>query len=109
MQQFSLTITDAYLALLHPHAGNKIARRLAEEGCQVAAWNRNTSKTEALSAAGISIHQSAQAAAQQSDVLVLMLSDADAIKDVLLSADQPVDLQGKVVVQMGTIGELPHH
>ncbi|KAL3135877.1 hypothetical protein ABBQ32_007434 [Trebouxia sp. C0010 RCD-2024] len=84
--------------------GNKIARRLAEEGCQVAAWNRNTSKTEALSAAGISIHQSAQAAAQQSDVLVLMLSDADAIKDVLLSADQPVDLQGKVVVQMGTIG-----
>ncbi|KAL3161163.1 hypothetical protein ABBQ38_009532 [Trebouxia sp. C0009 RCD-2024] len=97
--------TDAlYLVLLHPHAGNKVARRLSEEGCQVAAWNRNISKTEALSAAGISVHQSAQAAAQQSDVLVLMLSDADAIKDVLLGADQPVDLQGKVVVQMGTIG-----
>ena len=86
------------------HAGNKVARRLSEEGCQVAAWNRDASKAEALSAAGISIHQSAQDAAQASDVLVLMLSDADAIKDVLLNRDQPVNLEGKVVVQMGTIG-----
>ena len=91
------------------HAGNKVARRLAEEGCQVAAWNRDTSKAEAISAAGISVHESAQAAAQHSDILVLMLSDADAIKNVLLSADQPVDLQGKVVVQMGTIGQLSVH
>ncbi len=34
-----------------------------------------------------------------------MLSDADAIQDVLLSAQQPVDLQNKVVLQMGTIGK----
>lgn len=94
-------------ALLSPHAGNKVARRLSEEGCQVAAWNRDASKAEAFSAAGISVHQSAQDAAQASDVLVLMLSDADAIKDVLLNGDQPVNLQGKVVVQMGTIGWPP--
>ena len=94
-------------ALFWLHAGNKVARRLSEEGCQVAAWNRDASKAEALSAAGISIHKSAQDAAQASDVLVLMLSDAEAIKDVLLSTDQPVNLQDKVVVQMGTIGQLP--
>lgn len=103
LQQCS-DFTDGVQALTCPHAGNKVARRLAEEGCQVAAWNRDASKAEALSAAGISVHQSARAAAEQSDVLVLMLSDADAIKGVLLSADQPVNLQGKVVVQMGTIG-----
>jgi len=34
-----------------------------------------------------------------------MLSDADAIQDVLLSAQQPVALQNKVVLQMGTIGK----
>ena len=94
-------------ARLSIHAGNKVARRLSEEGCQVAAWNRDASKAEALSAAGINVHHSAQDAAQDSDVLVLMLSDADAIKNVLLNADQPVNLQGKVVVQMGTIGQLP--
>ena len=94
-------------ALLSSHAGNKVARRLSEEGCQVAAWNRDASKAEALSAAGISIHQSAQDAAQASDVLVLMLSDAEAIKAVLLNGDRPMNLQGKVVVQMGTIGWLP--
>lgn len=91
-------------AFVSSHAGNKIARRLSEEGCQVAAWNRDTSKAEGLAAAGVSVHQSAQDAAQASDVLVLMLSDADAIKDVLLNRDQPVNLEGKVVVQMGTIG-----
>lgn len=92
---------------MSPHAGNKVARRLSEEGCQVAAWNRDASKAEALSAAGISVYQSAQDAAEASDVVVLMLSDAGAIKDVLLNANQPVNLQGKVVVQMGTIGWLP--
>ena len=86
------------------HAGNKVARRLSEEGCQVAAWNRNPSKAAALSEAGISVHESAQDAVQDSDILILLLSDADAIKDVLLNTDQPVMLQDKVVVQMGTIG-----
>ena len=94
-------------ALQWPPAGNKVARRLSEEGCQVAAWNRDASKAAALSAAGISIHESAQDAAQASDVLVLMLSDAEAIKDVLLNAEQPVNIQGKVVIQMGTIGQPP--
>lgn len=96
--------------LMSPHCaicltGNKIARRLAEQGCKVAAWNRDGSKTAALSEAGIAVHHSAADAIAASDILVLMLSDADAIQNVLLSTQQPVDLQNKVVVQMGTIGE----
>lgn len=96
-----------FSASLFSHAGNKVARRLREEGCQVAAWNRDPSKAEGLAAAGVSVHRSAQDAAQASDVLVLMLSDAGAIKDVLLNRDQPVNLEGKVVIQMGTIGQPP--
>lgn len=84
--------------------GNKVARRLSEEGYQVAAWNRDPSKAEALAEAGIQVHQSAQDAIGASDVMVLLLSDAGAIQDVLLSADKAVDLKGKVVLQMGTIG-----
>lgn len=72
----------------------------------MAAWNRDASKAQALSEAGISVHESAQEAIQASDVLLLMLSDADAIHDVLLNADKPVNLKGKVIIQMGTIGEL---
>ena len=95
---------------MNPHCavvltGNKIARRLSEQGCKVAAWNRDGSKTAALSEAGIAVHHSAADAIAASDILVLMLSDADAIQDVLLSAQQPVDLQNKVVLQMGTIGK----
>lgn len=95
---------------MNPHcavffSGNKIARRLSEQGCKVAAWNRDGSKTAALSEAGIAVYHSAADAIAASDILVLMLSDADAIQDVLLSAQQPVDLQNKVVLQMGTIGK----
>lgn len=74
----------------------------------MAAWNRDGSKTAALSEAGIAVHHSAANAIAASDVLVLMLSDASAIQDVLLSPDQPVTLQDKVVLQMGTIGKAAH-
>lgn len=87
-------------------AGNKIARRLAEAGCTVAAWNRDPSKSSPLSDAGIEVHESAQQAVQASDVVLLMLSDAAAIQDVLLNPSKPVDLMHKVVIQMGTIGQL---
>lgn len=83
-----------------------MARRLSQEGCQVAAWNRDPSKAAALSEAGVAVHQSPHEAIAASDVLVLLLSDAAAIQDVLLSSDKPVDLHSKVVVQMGTIGTL---
>ena len=86
-------------------AGNKIARRLAEQGCTVAAWNRNVSKAQALSEAGIAVHDSAQQAIQDSDIVLLMLSDASAIHDVLLNSGDPVDLKGKIIIQMGTIGQ----
>ena len=88
------------------YVGNKVARRLADQGCQVAAWNRDASKASALAEAGIDVHQSAQEAISASDVLLLLLSDAAAIQDVLLSSEKPVDLQDKVVLQMGTIGKL---
>ena len=71
----------------------------------MAAWNRDASKAEALSEAGIAVHVSPQQAVQASDILLLMLSDADAIHDVLLNADNPVNLTGKTVIQMGTIGK----
>ncbi len=108
MQYYSVHTQSKSSQYLNMHlflTGNKIARRLSEQGCKVAAWNRDGSKTAALSEAGIAVHHSAADAIAASDILVLMLSDADAIQDVLLSAQQPVDLQNKVVLQMGTIGK----
>ena len=82
-----------------------MARRLAEEDFQVAAWNRNAAKAEALRDAGVSAQQTPAAAVQQADVVVLMLADAQSINEVLLGNDVTSAIKGKTVVQMGTIGE----
>ena len=90
---------------LAPGAGNKVARRLLGEDFQVAAWNRDTAKAEALRDAGVSAQETPAAAVQQADVVVLMLADAQSINEVLLSEGVTPAMKDKTVVQMGTIGE----
>lgn len=82
--------------------GQPMARRLAECGAQVTAWNRTIEKARALADAGVRVAPTPNAVAQASDVLILMLADAPAIQQVLF--DTGCDLRGRVVAQMGTIG-----
>lgn len=86
--------------------GAPMARNLARAGLRVRAWNRTREHAEPLAGDGIEIADTAAAAADGADVLVTMLSDADAVQRVTsgeqgpLAAAQPP----RVWLQMGTIG-----
>ncbi|KAK9833189.1 hypothetical protein WJX74_009633 [Apatococcus lobatus] len=85
--------------------GSKAAQRLAAEGFQVTAWNRNTAKAEALVELGLDFKAAQHEAVEECDVAVLFLADADAIESILFSNSKALEaLRGKTVLQMGTIG-----
>jgi 3-hydroxyisobutyrate dehydrogenase-like beta-hydroxyacid dehydrogenase len=82
--------------------GRPMAEKLCESGHQLTVWNRTASKAQPLAQVGARIASTPSDAARNAECLVLMLSDATAIKDVLFG-DPPVGLQDRTVLQMGTI------
>jgi len=85
--------------------GYPMAERLIAAGHQVVAYNRTREKAEPLAQKGAIIVGTAKAAIEQSECVVLMLSDITAIERVLFG-DEPIDFAGKMVIQMGTIAPL---
>jgi len=83
--------------------GRPMALRLLSEGFQVTAWNRTESKTVALEAAGAVLAPSAGDAVASSDVVILMLTDAEAVTETILTNPAQQHLPGRTVIQMGTI------
>jgi len=86
--------------------GLPMARRIAEAGMEVRAWNRTREKAEPLAEHGIELSDTAAEAASGADVVLTILSDADAVTatmegDVggLAGADA-----GSTWLQMSTIG-----
>lgn len=84
--------------------GGPMATRLAGSARQVLVWNRTASKAERLRGAGVVVCQSPAKVFEAADRVLLMLSDAAAIQEVLFERVRGGRLNGKVVVQMGTIG-----
>lgn len=86
--------------------GSRAAQRLTEEGFPVTAWNRDSSKAEALSKAGVESNENLTDAVGEADVALLLLADANAIESVLMQDESVLAaLKGRTVLQMGTIGE----
>lgn len=83
--------------------GQPLVQRLLSAQISVIVWNRTESKLAPLQAAGATIASSPTDAIAASDCLILMLSDAAAIEQVLLSDSAKLHLQGRTIVQMGTI------
>ncbi len=79
--------------------GLPMAQRLIEMGHSVTAYNRTRSKLDSLK--GATIAASASEAIAASDYVVLMLTDAAAVRELLLSDKS--QLQNRVVIQMSTI------
>ncbi|WP_091918383.1 NAD(P)-dependent oxidoreductase [Mesorhizobium sp. YR577] len=73
--------------------GGHMARRLAEAGFTVTAWNRTAQKAEALKGQGVSISASAVDAARDADAVICMLSSGPVCDAVLLG-------QGGVIAAM---------
>lgn len=64
--------------------GQPMAKRLARAGHAVTAWNRTRSRVEALAADGVTV-ASTPADACRGDLLISMLSDDEAIEEVLFA------------------------
>lgn len=67
--------------------GGHMARRLAEAGYRVVAWNRTAEKAEALTAHGVAVAASASEAAARADAVICMLSSGPVCDAVLGGRD----------------------
>ncbi|MDT9178340.1 MAG: NAD(P)-dependent oxidoreductase [Limnospira sp. PMC 1291.21] len=84
--------------------GEAIALRLLEAGLDVVAYNRTAAKLQPLEDRGVAIASSVKDAIAPCDCTILMLADAPAIENIVLSADILPHWQGRAAIQMGTIG-----
>ncbi|MGB3239095.1 MAG: NAD(P)-dependent oxidoreductase [Geitlerinemataceae cyanobacterium] len=83
--------------------GQPMAQRLLESGFSVTAYNRTPSKLEPLQSAGVHIVATPREVLEASDCIILMLTDAAAIRSLLLCEDTRSRLRDRTIIQMGTI------
>ncbi len=83
--------------------GQPMAQRLIEAKIALTVYNRTSSKLSSLKEAGATIANTPAEAIKNSEIIILMLSDAGAIESVLLSQDNASLLNSRTVIQMGTI------
>ncbi|MGF1488227.1 MAG: NAD(P)-dependent oxidoreductase [Prochloraceae cyanobacterium] len=83
--------------------GQPMAQRLIEAKISLTVYNRTPSKLSSLKEAGATIANTPAEAIKNSEIIILMLSDAGAIESVLLSQDNASLLNSRTVIQMGTI------
>lgn len=85
--------------------GGHMARRLADAGFQVSAWNRTASKSAALTASGVTLSATAADAARDADVVICMLSSGHVCDEVLFSPAGVIDAmrKGAALVVMSSI------
>ncbi len=83
--------------------GQPMAQRLLKAELSVAAYNRTQSKLAPLRALGAEIVDSPENAIAASNCVILMLTNAAAIREVLLSEASRPQLSGCTVIQMSTI------
>ncbi len=81
--------------------GTPIAQRLLPQTEQLTVYNRTVSKTTSLQALGANVAATVAEVFARSDVVILMLTDAAAIAELLFTP--AVSLAGRTVIQMGTI------
>ena len=84
--------------------GRPMARNIARAGMAVRAWNRSRDKARPLEDEGVGVFDSPAQAAEGTEVILTMLSDADAVLDVIAEAAAGAG-DGAVWLQMSTIGE----
>ncbi len=83
--------------------GRPMAERLLSAGYGVSVFNRSREKAEALRSAGGEIAASSAEAIEPAHCVILMLSDAAAIGEVIFDSKEKPQLRERTVIQMGTI------
>ncbi|MGL3608601.1 NAD(P)-dependent oxidoreductase [Rhizobium sp. G187] len=84
--------------------GAPMAKRLLSAGFDVSVWNRDARKAQVLSADGARICETAAGAAKNADIVFTMLSDGNAVADVLFAGGVAETLKdGAIVVDTSSI------
>ncbi|NEX18802.1 NAD(P)-dependent oxidoreductase [Thiorhodococcus mannitoliphagus] len=83
--------------------GAEIALRLKRQGREIRCWNRGAERSEAARERGLDTCSTAAEAISESALTLLLLSDADAIRATLFESGDADALDGRILVQMGTI------
>jgi 3-hydroxyisobutyrate dehydrogenase len=83
--------------------GAPMARNLARAGHDVTVWNRSAEKAQPLAEHGAHVAQDPAAAVAEAEVVVTMLTDADAVESVMREA-APAAPAGAVWWQASTVG-----
>ena len=84
--------------------GARFAKRLANAGFDVSAWNRSPEKAEALARYGVKPLSTAAEACAGRDVVISMMTDGPANDAVLFAAGAAKAMNtGAVIISMGTI------
>lgn len=83
--------------------GGAIAQKLFEHKNEVIAYNRTKEKLEKLRSIGIQIAENPVEAIEKSEIIILMLADANAINSVMTNPEVLSKVKNKLIIQMGTI------
>ena len=82
--------------------GHAFVERFLSQGFTVRVFNRSQNNIKGLTENGVTVCATADELMRLSSTIILMLSDADAINN-LLPLNRQDDLQGKTILQMATI------
>jgi 3-hydroxyisobutyrate dehydrogenase len=83
--------------------GSPMAERILAAGYALVVFNRTRAKAEPLISLGAEIAESGDRAINSADCVILMLTDATAIWEVLFPQSKSAHLTDRTVIQMGTI------
>jgi 2-hydroxy-3-oxopropionate reductase len=85
--------------------GRPMAQNLLKAGFHLTVCSRTRSSVELLVSSGAARASSPKAVAERSDVVITMVTDSEAVKEVILGRDGVVEgaLDGLVVIDMSTI------
>lgn len=84
--------------------GLPMASRLLDAGFDVTVWNRNSTKSAPLAKKGAKLAQTAAKAAEDADIVISMLTDGPAVRDVLFEQGVAAVLKkGSTVIDMSSI------
>ncbi|MBF2029689.1 MAG: NAD(P)-dependent oxidoreductase [Oscillatoriales cyanobacterium C42_A2020_001] len=86
--------------------GLPMAERVLNAQLPLIAYNRTPEKLKPLQQAGAELALSPEALIRAVDCIVLMLTNAEAIRAMVLSETSRIALAGKTVIQMGTIAPM---
>jgi 3-hydroxyisobutyrate dehydrogenase len=88
--------------------GNAVTSHLLESGFEVTAYNRTREKMRMLKAKGVKIAASPKEVAENSELVIIIIKDADAVKHVSFEENGIIEgnHEGLVVADMSTIDPL---